>query len=67
MRNSPEHPAGDNRVTTYFEFQARQVQRAEVALEVIDFDVDPPEAAIEVREQFFDSWNDLHKHLEQLA
>jgi hypothetical protein len=64
MRDAPISNATGGRLTSYYEFQARQVKRSEVALDVIDFEVvEESEPTIEVQEQQFDSWEDLMSHV----
>jgi hypothetical protein len=59
--------AGAERLTSYYEFQARQVKRSEVALDVIDFEViEEPESTMEVQEQQFDSMDELLAHVKQV-
>lgn len=53
------------RLTSYYEFQARQVKRAEVALDVIEFEVEE-DTGIEVEEQQFDSMEELMEHVKQV-
>lgn len=66
MRNSSvSNAAGVERLTSYFEFQARQIQRAEVALDVIEFEVEE-DTGIEVEEQQFDSMDELLAHVKQV-
>jgi hypothetical protein len=48
---SAQSSEGSDRVTTYAEFKARQAKRAE---------------AIEVQEQTFDTWDELHAHVKQV-
>jgi hypothetical protein len=66
MRTSllPDAP-GAKRLTSYYEFQARQVKRAEVALDVIEFEIEE-ETGIKVEEQQFDSWDELLAHVNQV-
>jgi hypothetical protein len=68
LRDAPVHDAAaGGRLTSYYEFQARRVQRSEVALDVIDFEViEEPESTIEVQEQQFDSWDELFAHVKQV-
>lgn len=66
MRTSllPNAP-GAERLTSYYEFQARQVKRSEVALDVIDFEL-VEDTGIEVEEQQFDSMDELLAHVKQV-
>lgn len=67
LRDSPVSNVPGSRLTSYYEFQARQVQRAEVALDVIDFElVDEPESTMEVQEQQFESWDELFAHVKKV-
>jgi CO dehydrogenase/acetyl-CoA synthase delta subunit len=66
MRNA-QSSEGSDRLTSYYEFQARQVKRSEVALDVIDFEViEQPESTMEVQEQQFDSMDELLAHVKQV-
>lgn len=66
MRTSllPNTP-GTERLTNYYEFQARQVKRSEVALDVIEFEI-VEDSGIEVEEQQFDSMDELLAHVKQV-
>lgn len=64
MRNA-QSSEGSDRLTSYYEFQARQVKRSEVALDVVEFEL-VEDTGIEVDEQQFDSMDELLAHVKQV-
>jgi hypothetical protein len=66
MRTSPlPDSTGTERLTSYYEFQARQIQRSEVALEVVEFEL-VEDTGMEVVEEQFDSMDELLAHVKQV-
>jgi hypothetical protein len=64
MRNA-QSSEGSDCLTSYYEFQARQVKRSEVALDVVEFEL-VEDTGIEVQEQQFDSMDELLAHVKQV-
>jgi hypothetical protein len=64
MRNA-QSPEGNSRLTSYYEFQARQVKRSEVALDVVEFEL-VEDTGIEVVEEQFDSMDEMLAHVKQV-
>lgn len=58
--------AGPHRLTSYYEFCARQAKRAEVALDIVEFEVIETSTGIEVQEERFDSMDELMAHVNEV-
>jgi hypothetical protein len=64
MRSASLPNTTGRRLTSYYEFQARQVKKSEVALDVIEFEtIEEPDSTMEVQEQQFESWGELMAHV----
>lgn len=67
MRNAPVSNQPGGRLTSYWEFQARRLQKAEPLGDIVEFElVEEPESTIEVEEKQFESWDELFAHVKQV-